>query len=104
MKEKIITFPKDRRITNKDEVRGNTYYKYYNSWNHSTNACWGFRKVIQDNINKGILKFLDKKEALTIDEDPFPPMASINTASFDLKALIKFKKVGKTLSKEGMGP
>ena len=43
VKEKSITFPKDHRIPNKDKLRGKTYYKYHNSWNHTTNACWGFR-------------------------------------------------------------
>ena len=75
VKEKFITFPKDHRIPNKDELRGKAYCKYHNSWNHNTNACWGFRNFIQDRINKGILKFLDKKETMTIDEDPFPPVA-----------------------------
>ena len=46
VKEKFITFPKDHQIPNKDELRGKTYYKYHNSWNHTTNACWGFRNVI----------------------------------------------------------
>ena len=46
-------------------------------------------------INKGILKFPNKKEAMAIDEDPFPPMASVNTASFDLIGLIESKKAGK---------
>ena len=32
---------------------------------------------------------------MTIDEDHFPPMASINIASFDLRALIESKKAGK---------
>ena len=32
---------------------------------------------------------------MAIDEDPFPPVASINIASFDLRALIESKKVGK---------
>ena len=31
---------------------------------------------------------------MAIDEDPFPLMAPINTASFDLRALIESKKVG----------
>ena len=61
MKEKFITFPKEHQIPNKDELRGKTYCKYHNSWNHTTNACWGFRNVIQDMINKWILKFPDKK-------------------------------------------
>ena len=95
MKEKFITFPKDHRIPSKNELRGKTYCKYHSSWNHTTNACWGFRNVIQDKINKGILKFLEKKEAMEIYEDPFPLVASINTISFDLRALIESKKVGK---------
>ena len=39
VKEKLITFPKDHRIPNKDELRGRTYCMYHNSWNHTTNAC-----------------------------------------------------------------
>ena len=68
---------------------------YHNSWNHTTNACWGFINVIHDRINKGILKFPNKKKVMAIDEDPFPPVASINTISFNLRALIESKKVGK---------
>ena len=94
-KEKFITFPKDHQITIKDELRGKTYYKYHNSQNHTTNACWGFRNVIQDRINKGILNFPDKKEVMVIDEDPFPPVALINTANFNLRAFIESKKAGK---------
>ena len=43
-------------------------------------------------INKRILKFPDKKEAMAINEDSFPLVASINTVSFDLRALIESKK------------
>ena len=32
---------------------------------------------------------------MEIDEDPFPPVASVNITSFDLKALIVSNKVGK---------
>ena len=95
VKEKFITFPKDHQIPNKDELRGKAYCKYHNSWNHTTNACWGFKNVIHDRINKGILKFPNKKETTEIDEDPFLPIASVNTTSFDLRALIESKKVGK---------
>ena len=88
VKEKFITFPKDHRNPSKDELRGKTYCKYQNSWNHTPNACWGFRNVIHDRINKGILKFPDKKKAMAIDEDPFPPVASIKIANLDLRALL----------------
>ena len=95
MKEKFIIFPIDHQIPNKDEQRGNTYYKCHNSWNHTTNACWGFRNVIHDRINKGILKFPDKNEAMTIDKDPFSLVSSINIAIFNLRALMESKKAGK---------
>ena len=35
-----------------------------------------------------ILKFLEKKEATMIDEDPFLPVASINIAATDLRVLV----------------
>ena len=95
MKKKCITFPKDHRIPSKDELRRKAYCKYYNSWNHTTKACWGFRNVIQDKINKGILKFSDKKETMAIDEDPFLLVALVNTTSFDLRTLMESKKLGK---------
>ena len=100
VKENFITFPKDHRIPNKDKLRGKTYYKYHNSWNHTINACWGFRNVIQERINKGILKFPDKKEVMAIDEDHFPPVALINTANFNRRALIEFKKARKLSPKK----
>ena len=43
-------------------------------------------------INKGILNFPTKKEVTVIDEDSFPSVASINTITFDVKALINSKK------------
>ena len=58
MKEKLITFPQDHQLPSKKELRGKVYYKYHNSWNHSTNACWSFSNI----INKETLKFLEKNE------------------------------------------
>ena len=95
MKEKFITFPKDHRLPSKDDLRGKVYCKYHDSWNHTTNACWGLKNVIQDRINKGIFKFPQKKEAMAIDEDPFPPVATINAASADLGAITEPKKMEK---------
>ena len=44
---------------------------------------------------KGYSSSLTKKEAMAIDEDPFPPVASINTANSDLREFIESKKAGK---------
>ena len=52
------------------------------------NSCWSFRNIIQDKINKGILKFPEKKEAMVIDEDSFPPVVSINIVATDLRAML----------------
>ena len=46
-------------------------------------------------INEGILKFPEKKEVMAIDEDPFPPVDSINIVIIDLIALVESKKEGK---------
>ena len=95
LKDKFIAFPQDYQLPYKDELIGKMYCKYHNSWNRSANSCWSFRNIIQDRIIEGILKFLEKKEAMVIDEDPFPPIASINIAATDLSALLNAKKAGR---------
>ena len=91
-KEKFITFPQDHQLPNKEELEGKVYCKYHNSWNHGTNSCLNFRNIIQDRINKGILKFLKKKWAMVVDEDSFPPMASVNIAATDLRVVLNEKE------------
>ena len=95
MKEKFITFPQDHQLPNKEEIKGKVYCKYNNSWNHGTNFCWSMRNIIQDNINKGILKFLEKKGAMVIVEYPFPQVASVNIASTNLRAVLNENKDGR---------
>ena len=48
--------------------------------------------IIQDWINKGILKFPDKKEAMVVDEDPFPQMALVNIPATDMRAILNEKE------------
>ena len=43
-------------------------------------------------INKGILKFPEKKKVMVIDEDPFPPVASVSIVATDLRAMLNKKK------------
>ena len=43
-------------------------------------------------VNKGILKFPEKKKVMVIDEDPFPPVASINIDATNLRAVLNVKK------------
>ena len=88
LKEKFLSLPTDHKIPSREELKGREYCKYHNSFNHPTNNCWGFRNVVQDRINKGILKFPEKKEAMLVDEDPFPPVANVNAATFDLREVL----------------
>ena len=42
-------------------------------------------------INKGVLKFHEKNEAMVVDEDSFPPVASINIATTDMRVVLNEK-------------
>ena len=92
LKEKFITISQDRQLPSKEELKGKVYYKYHNSWNHGTNSCWCFKIIIQDMINKGTLKFPEKKKAMVIDEDPFPLVASVNIVAIALRVVLNAKK------------
>ena len=92
LKEKFITFTQDHQIPNIEELRGKVYCKYHNSWNHGTNSCWSFRNIMQYMINKGILKFLEETEVMVVDEDPFPPVASVNITATDMRVVLNEKK------------
>ena len=48
--------------------------------------------IIQDWINKGILKFLEKKEAMVVDEDPFPQMDLVNILATDIRVVLNEKE------------
>lgn len=49
--------------------------------------------MIHERINKGILKFLVNKEAMIIDYNPFPLVASANTTiATDLRISMDAKK------------
>ncbi|XP_075483579.1 uncharacterized protein LOC142523731 [Primulina tabacum] len=92
VKEKFITFPPDHKLPTRDEIKGRDYCKYHNSFNHNTNACWAFKNILQERINKGILKFPEKNETMIVDEDPFPPVANVNVSNTDLRFLINEKR------------
>ncbi|XP_073304159.1 uncharacterized protein [Primulina huaijiensis] len=92
VKEKFITFPPDHRMPPKEELKGREYCKYHNSYNHATKSCWAFRNILQDIINKGILKLPDKQESMVVDDKPFPLVASINVNVTDLRDLLNEKR------------
>ncbi|KAM2245632.1 hypothetical protein ACFXTI_006548 [Malus domestica] len=66
---KIIKLRSGHSIPKVEELKGRTYCKYHNSTKHATNNYVIFRDDIQSWIDKGKLKFLEKR--MTVDADPF---------------------------------
>lgn len=102
-KKSNVQPPKDMRLSGQREVhyiptrtlnaKGREYCKYHNSFNHSTKSCWAFKNVLQERINKRVLKFPEKQES-AVDNDPLLPAASINVNVTDLRDLLN-KRRGK---------
>ncbi|KAM2972025.1 hypothetical protein FF2_018763 [Malus domestica] len=67
---KIIKLRLGHNIPKAEELKGRTYCKYHNSTKHATNNCVIFRDDIQSWIDKGKLKFSEKR--ITVDTDQFP--------------------------------
>ncbi|XP_075491134.1 uncharacterized protein LOC142529477 [Primulina tabacum] len=64
VKKKFITFPPDHKMPPTEELKGREYCKYHNSYNHATKYCWAFKNILQDRINKGVVKFPNKQESM----------------------------------------
>ena len=52
LKEKFIKLPIDHKIPTIEELKGKDYYKYHNSYSHSTNACWAFKNISRHGISR----------------------------------------------------
>ncbi|KAM1344338.1 hypothetical protein ACFX2I_008312 [Malus domestica] len=78
-------------IPKAEELKGKTYCKYHNSTKHATNNCFIFRDDIQSWIDKGKLKFPEKR--MTVDTDPFPS-ATVGMVDARLPKSKGKKKVG----------
>ncbi|KAM2998354.1 hypothetical protein FF2_040018 [Malus domestica] len=66
---KIIKLRPGHNIPKVEELKGKTYCKYHNSTKHATNNCVIFHDDIQSWIDKGKLKFPERR--MTVDTDPF---------------------------------
>ncbi|GKV29945.1 hypothetical protein SLEP1_g38818 [Rubroshorea leprosula] len=72
-KSGLIKLLPGHKISTATEIGARDYCKFHNSWKHSTDNCLIFHNVLQEKIDKGILKFPDKaKETMGVDADPFP--------------------------------
>ncbi|GLU07026.1 hypothetical protein SLE2022_240060 [Rubroshorea leprosula] len=88
-KSGLIKLPPGHKIPMAGEIGNREYCKYHNSWKHSTNDCVIFWNVLQEKIDKGILRFPEKaKETMGVDADPFPTM-SVGVNAADLRSIAR---------------
>ncbi|GKV11596.1 hypothetical protein SLEP1_g22840 [Rubroshorea leprosula] len=88
-KSGLIKLPPGHKIPIAAEIEARDYCKFHNSWKHSTDNCLIFRNILQEKIDKGILKFPDKaKETMGVDVDPFPAV-SVGVNVVDLKSVAR---------------
>ncbi|XP_073033859.1 uncharacterized protein [Primulina eburnea] len=78
------------RMPPTEELKGREreYCKYHNSYNHATKSCWVFKNILQDRINKGVVKFPNKQDSMALDDDHFPSVALVNVNVTDLRDLL----------------
>ena len=89
LETKLIKLVGRHKIPTKAETRGRDYCKWHNAFTHQTKDCVTFRNVIQDKIERRILKFPEKlKEQMKADINPFPPLYDLNMISADFESLI----------------
>ena len=58
--EKLIRLDNGHKMPKAEDLKGKEFCKWHSSWRHSTNNCIIFRNVIQESIDKGLLKFAEK--------------------------------------------
>ncbi|GKV48260.1 hypothetical protein SLEP1_g55084 [Rubroshorea leprosula] len=88
-KSGLIKLPPGHKIPAAAEIGARDYCKFHNSWKHSTDNCLIFRNILQEKIDKGILKFSDKaKETMGVDADPFP-VVSVGVNVADLRSVAR---------------
>ena len=61
---------------------------FRSTYTHATKSCVPFRNVVQDKIDRNVLKFLEMpQENMAVDADPFP-FVDVNTMFVDLSSLM----------------
>ncbi|KAH7833624.1 hypothetical protein Vadar_008193 [Vaccinium darrowii] len=87
--DKLIKFPQGHTLPELEELRGKEYYKYHNSWSHTTNNCIVFRNDIHDKIEQGEFKLETKenRKVLGVDVNPFTVELNTNMVSVNTRGL-----------------
>ena len=81
------------RFPSKEELKGKDYCKWHSTYTHATKSCVTFRNVVQDKIDRNVLKFLKApQESMAVDANLFP-VVDVNTTSVDFRSLIPSKNL-----------
>ena len=77
----------------KEELKGRDSCKWHSTYTHATKSCVTFRNIVQDKIDRNVLKFPEApQESMAIDVDLFP-IVDVNTTSIDFSLLIPNKNL-----------
>ena len=77
----------------KEELKGRDSCKWHSTYTHATKSCVTFRNIVQDKIDRNVLKFPEApQESMAIDVDLFP-IVDVNTTSVDFSSLIPNKNL-----------
>jgi hypothetical protein len=81
------------RFPSKEELKGRDYCKWHSTYTHATKSGVTFRNVVQNKIDRNILKFPETpQENMAVDADPFP-FVDVNTTSVDLSSLMPHRNL-----------
>ena len=96
--EKLIRLDNGHKMLKAEDLKGKEFCKWHSSWHHYTNSCVVFRNMIQESIDKGILKFSNKP--MGVDTNSFLEVSS-SIVTPDLSKLTKPRPkldVGQTIN------
>ena len=72
-------------------MKGRDYCKWHRTYTHATKSCVTFRNVVQNKIDRNVLKFPESpQESMATDAHLFP-IVDVNTKSVDFSLLIPSK-------------
>ncbi|KZV55722.1 hypothetical protein F511_12557 [Dorcoceras hygrometricum] len=94
------TFSPDHRVPSKEEIKKREYCEYHDPYNYTTKSCFALKDILQEIINRGVLKSPAKQNSMIVDKDPFPPVAAINMNTTDLKEFLNTKQERRVMNKK----
>ncbi|OMO99378.1 reverse transcriptase [Corchorus capsularis] len=101
-KSGMVKLPPGHNIPYLEIIKGKEYCKYHDSWRHSTNSCTVFRNIVQEKIERGILKFPEpSKKDMGVDKNPFPATVNMVAINFPKDGRLTKEEKAKEVLEEG---